>query len=244
MTPYTTSPDSSRTSTRESRPPTPLARPSERPPERPATAAATPVVVEHPVAQHALTALRHRQTFGPDFRAHCHQLLLVLALEATRSMALQTKVPVAGQGEEARHLAKPIVFLAASRSAMGIAACLREFLPETVFGSVTLDPAGSGDRLEPRLHIFHARSLSEVRVVLFQPIVASGLSATLALSLLRKSGANDVAVVSYITSEQGLARIRTGFPEVPFYTAAIDQGWANQLGPLPGIWNFEERLCV
>lgn len=239
MTPYTTTSDNSRTSSRESRPTVPVIRAA----ERPVSLVASPVVLEHPIAQHALTALRHRQTVGLDFRAHCHQLLLVLALEATRSMALQTKVPGAGQGEEAQVLAKPIVFLAASRAAMGIAACLREFLPETVFGSVTLDPAGSGSRLEPRLHVFHARSLSEVRVVLFQPIVASGLSATLALNLLRKSGANDVALVSYITSAQGLARIRTGFPEVPVFTAAIDHGWANQLGPLPGIWNFEERLC-
>jgi uracil phosphoribosyltransferase len=206
-------------------------------PEEKRTAAAATTVLDHPIARHALAALRHRQTGAPDFQAHCRQLLLLLALEATRTL------PTAAGEHGDRLPARPVVFITVTRPALGLAAAVVDFVPGVAVGSISLDAARAGDQPEARLHVFHAPALNQVRVLLFAPVVATGLSATAALQLLRQSGARDVALLSFVISGQGLARIRRGFADVPVWTGAVDHEWDAKLGPLPGIWDFSGRIC-
>ncbi len=220
------------------------AGPGVRAPEdrRPAGAATT--VLDHPIAQHALTALRHRHTVAPDFQGHCRQLLLLLTLEATRPLAtVPRKIATASSDHEGRALAQPVVFISVTRPALGLAAAVVDVVPGVAVGSISLDPVHEHDQPEARLRVFHAPALNQVSVLLFVPIVASGLSASLALNLLRQSGAKDVALLSFVMSGQGLARIRRGFADVPVWTGAVDHEWDAKLGPLPGICNFSERAC-
>lgn len=200
-------------------------------------------VLDHPIAQHALTALRRRQTGAPDFQTHCRQLLLLLTLEATRTMPTAPRTVTAQGGDhEGRGLARPVVFITVTRHGLGLAANVADLVPGVTVGSVSVDSQRDGQP-EARLHMFHAPALGQVSVLLFAPVIASGLSATVALNLLRRSGANDVALLSFVISNQALGNIRRAFPETPIWTAAVDQEWDAKLGPLPGIWDFPGRIC-
>lgn len=205
---------------------------------------AASTILDHPVAQHALTALRHRHTPASDFQVHCRQLLLLLAWEATRTVATATRKVVAAAHEcDGRALARPIVFISATRQGLGLSSAVVEALPGVSVGSISLDATDERQPPQARLHMFRAPSLAHASVLLFAPVVATGLSATLALSLLRQSAAKDVALLTFVMSGQGLARIRRNFPDVPVWTGAVDHEWDAKLGPVPGIWNFSERVC-
>jgi uracil phosphoribosyltransferase len=125
---------------------------------------------------------------------------------------------------------------------LGLSHGIADYVPNIFIGSVTLDHVSNSSRLEPRLHLANAPALNESRVILFDPIVASGISVGLALQLLRKSGATDLSLVSFVMSAPGLKRVQATMPDVMLWTAAVDEELDPKRGPLPGIGNLGERL--
>lgn len=199
-------------------------------------------VLEHPIAQHALTGLRNKDTASQDFREVCEQLLLFLTVEATRSLPVHgVEVATSAGRYEGKSLAKPVIFLSVTREALGLANNVADLIPNVLIGAVSLDQRGS-QRPVPRMHLTNAPALSEARVILFDPVVATGLSASLALGLLRNSGAADLTLVSFVCSSQGLAHLQSKLPDLTVWTAAIDAEWDAKRGPIPGLGNFSERM--
>jgi len=230
-------------------PPPPKAPPVAIPPAvTPAAVALPPVVpkvnvVDHPLAQHALMALRNKHTSSAQFRQISAQLLVLLAIEATRTLPTRDDMV---QTQSTTHtglvLAKPVVFLSVTRHGLGLAHKTAEFIPDLLVGAISLDRNGDNNGVEPRLHIVNAPALSDARVILFDPVIATGLTASKALGFIRRTGATDITLLSLLVSFQGLARLQAANPELPIWTAGIDSEWDSKRGPLPGLGNFAERL--
>lgn len=200
-------------------------------------------LLDHPIAHHTLAALRNRQTPPEQFRQHCQRLLLFLVMEATRALPTreQSDETTAGVRAAGRALGKPVVLLSMARHGMGLAHQMAEYIPESVTGVINLTDGEAGAP-EARLHLVRAPALNEARVILFAPVVATGLTSCLALNLLRRFGATDTALLSVVVSSAALMRIQATDPAVSIWTAAVDSGWDAKLGPLPGIGNFAERF--
>jgi len=200
-------------------------------------------VVEHPIAAHALTNLRSRQTAPEQFRTFSRQLLVLLALEASRTLPTRDEAVETGAGTcPGRVLAKPVVLLSLSRHALGLAHELASVIPDLVVGTISLGEGSNGQPFSPRLHLVNAPALSDARVILFAPVVATGLSASVALDLLRRSGASEVTLLSFLVSAIGLERVQGAWPELIVWTAAVDTEWDAKRGPRPGLGDFGERL--
>jgi uracil phosphoribosyltransferase len=226
-------------------------------------------VAEHPLAQHGLMALRNKHTAPAQFRQISNQLLVLLAVEATRSLPTRDELvetahgasvttapwavpPAAPVREETNGnrapthtgqvLARPVVFLSITRHGLGLAHNLVDFFPGVHVGAISLDRAGDGPGVESRLHLVNAPALGDARVILFDPVVATGSSASAALNLARRSGATDLTLISFLISFQGLTRLQNSVPDLTVWTAGIDSNWDSKRGALPGLGNFAERL--
>jgi uracil phosphoribosyltransferase len=200
-------------------------------------------VVDHPVAQHALTVLRNKHTPTKQFRLFSNQLLALLALEATRTLPLREEpVETPADSHVGSALGKPVVFLSLTRQGLGLAHTLADFIPGMSFGSITLGHGDHGKHREPRLHLVNAPMLADARVMVFDPVVGAGYSASSALHLLHHSGASDISLVSFLISSPGLKRIQAAIPGLSVWTAAIEPDLDAKRGPLPGLGNFAERL--
>jgi len=200
-------------------------------------------VVEHPVAQHALTMLRNKQTPPHQFRTFSNQLLVALVMEATRSLPTRAEtVAVAGQTELGHVIAKPIVFLAVGRSGLGLAHRMVEFFPDLLVGTISYDVSASGQTPDPRLHLSNAPALRDARVIVFDPIVATGASASLAISLVRRTGASDISLVSFLVSAPGLNQVQESAPDLRVWAASIEPKLDARRGPMPGVGDFPARL--
>jgi len=214
----------------------------------PAPVAVQPVakkvnVAEHPLAQHALMALRNKHTPPAQFRQMSDQLLLLLALEATRSLPTRDElIETHSTTHTGQVLAKPVLFLSVTRHGLGLAHSVADFFPGVLVGTVSLDRRGDNPTVEPRLHIVNAPALSDARVILFEPVVATGASASMAINFVRRSGATDITLVSFLVSFPGLSRLQAALPDVTVWTAGIDSEWDSKRGPMPGLGNFAERL--
>jgi uracil phosphoribosyltransferase len=200
-------------------------------------------VVEHPVAQHALTALRNKHTPTKQFRVFSNQLLVLLALEATRTLPTREElVETPADAHVGSALGKPVVFLSLARQGLGLAHTLADFIPGMSFGSITLDHSSNSRHHEPRLHLVNAPMLTDARVIIFDPVVGAGFSASSALHLIHASGASDISLLSFLISSPGLKRVQAAIPGLTVWTAAIEPELDPKRGPLPGLGNFAERL--
>jgi uracil phosphoribosyltransferase len=200
-------------------------------------------VVDHPVAQHALTALRNKHTSTKQFRLHSNQLLVMLALEATRTLPTREEaVETPADSHVGSALGKPVIFLSLTRQGLGLAHALADFIPGISIGSINLDHSSKGRFPEPRLHLVNAPMLADARVIIFDPVIGAGFSAGSALHLIHTSGASDVSLLSFLISSPGLKRVQATIPGLTAWTAAIEPELDPKRGPLPGLGNFAERL--
>jgi uracil phosphoribosyltransferase len=200
-------------------------------------------IVAHPLAEAALTALRDKSTPPDKFRVMSNLLLMLLTVEATRNMPTREKIVDSVEGSRVgRTIGQPMLFVSMHRSGLGLVHNIVEHIPNLLAGSISMERSGDAGGVEPRLHLSAAPSLDKASVMLFQPVVASGRSAVVALDLLRRSGAKEPILLSYLTSFQGLTRIHSSFPEVQIWSAAVDTEWNSARGPMPGLGNLSERL--
>jgi len=199
-------------------------------------------VLDHPIARHALIALRDQHTTPKHIRYYSHQLLTLLTMEATRNLPTRSTTVEATYGVTTGDtLAKPVIFVSLNRYGLGLSHQVGDLIPDALVGSISLDHS-SERRVEPRLHLSNAPALHEARVIVFDPVVGSGLSAGIALSLLRRSGATDLTMMSFIMSSAGVPRVLAAAPEASLFTAAIDTEYDPKRGPLPGIGKFSHRF--
>jgi uracil phosphoribosyltransferase len=200
-------------------------------------------VADHPLAQHALMTLRNRHTTPGQFRQASNQLLLLLALEATRTLPTRDDlIETFSTTHTGCVLAKPVVFLAINGHGLGLAHGMTDFVPNLLVGAVSLDRTAETPGDAARLHLVNVPALGDARVILFDPVVATARSASLAVGLVRRCGATDVTLLSYLVSFQGLSRLQSAAPDLKVWTAAIDSDWDSKRGPMPGLGNFAERF--
>lgn len=200
-------------------------------------------VTDHPIVQHALTVLRSKHTLPPHFRTVSNQLLALLVLEATRTLPLQDEIVATAAGAQpGRVLAKPVVFLCLARHGLGLAHNMVEFFPNLQVGTISLEPGKDGQPPQPRLHLVNAPALSDAHVILFDPIVSKGLSLGVALNLLRRSGATDITLVSFVVAYTGPGDFQSAFPDLTIWAAAIDEDPDSKSGLKAGFGSFAERL--
>jgi uracil phosphoribosyltransferase len=200
-------------------------------------------VVDHPFAQGAIATLRDKNTPPDRFRSMSNLLLTLLTIEATRDLPTRERpvdaVDGAGSG---RTIGKPVLFLSVSHSGLGLIHNLADTIPGILVGSISIERTGGSGALEPRLHFAGAPSLDDAHVILFQTVVATGRAATVALDLLRRGGAKDPILLTFLISFQGLNRIHGAFAGVPIWTGAIDSDWNSARGRMPGFGKFSERM--
>ncbi len=200
-------------------------------------------LLEHPLAQQALTNLRNKDTAPQQFRLTCSNLLMMLLIEATRTLPVREHTVETGTGSATgRALTRPVILLTVARHGLGLAHNMADLFPHLLVGIISMDRSLDGRAVEPRLHIANTPALGDASVILFDPVVASGGSAQAALNLVRRAGATDVTLVSFLFSLPGLSRVQSSFPTLKVWTAGIDDELDPKRGPLPGLGSFTERL--
>ncbi len=205
--------------------------------------ASTVVLAKHPAAQHAFTRLRNRHSSATEIRSASLQLLLQLVVEATRTLPIQTvEIETAAGDLQGQTLARPVVLLAVDRAGLGLAHRMVECFPNLIVGSIGHDGSNGGQRAGARLHLPNAPAFGDARVIVLDPVIATGATALRAVGLARRAGATDIVLAAFVASATGLELVHANVPHLPVVVAAVDTKSDSRRGPLPGIGNFAARL--
>jgi uracil phosphoribosyltransferase len=198
-------------------------------------------VVDHPLAEHLLVALRDRDTPPALFRSLTKRLTTVLMLEATRDLPTESAT-VETPLEEAigRTLAEPIVVVPILRAGLGMLDAVVDIFPSVRVGYLGLERDEA--TFQPSEYYAKLPRLDDARTFVLDPMLATGGSATAALDSVKSAGAEWVRMVSVVAAPEGVKALEESHPDVDVVTASIDRQLNERAYILPGLGDFGDRL--
>ena len=200
-------------------------------------------VVDHPVLEHRVAALRDKHTDRDAFRQLVGEITGFLAYEALRDLGTAEVVidtPVSA-GARARRVVETILVVPVLRAGLGMVQAIQEVVPLTEVAHVGLRRDEETLRSEVYLNRL-PRELGGRRVIVCDPMLATGGSLVQVCDMVRDRGAREVIVLCIIASEPGIAVFRAAHPLVRLYCAAVDPE-LNEVGYIvPGLGDAGDRL--
>jgi uracil phosphoribosyltransferase len=199
------------------------------------------LVVDHPLAQSRLTAMRAASTDSASFRAALHELTTMLVYEAARSFQheiIEVTTPVATAS--GIRLANPPLLVPVLRAGLGMADAALALLPESSMGFVGL--ARDEHTFQPRAYMESLPAdLTGLPVLVLDPMLATGGSLEHSCRLLADRGCTEITIICALAAPPGVQRLdRSGLP-LRLVTAAIDEKLNDRAFIVPGLGDAGDR---
>jgi len=199
--------------------------------------------VDHPLVQHKLTIMRDKHTALPEFRRLLREISLLLAYEVTRHLELKTvevETPVAKAAMPMLARPEPCL-ITILRAGNGLLDGMLDLLPSASVGHVGLyrDP----ETLEAVEYYYKVpKDMDRRLTIVVDPMLATGHTAVAALDLLKKDGAKEISFVCLVAAPEGIAALRAEHPDVPIFTAAVDERLNDKGYIVPGLGDAGDRI--
>lgn len=198
-------------------------------------------VIDHPLAQARLTAMRDARTDSASFRAALHELTTMLVYEAARSFPVErypVQTPVTGT--QGTRLANPPLLVPVLRAGLGMADAALGLLPESSMGFVGL--ARDEETFEPRAYMESLPpDLAGLPVLVLDPMLATGGSLEHCCRLLADRGCTEITVLCVLAAPVGIDRLHHSGLPLRLVTAAIDEGLNDHRFIVPGLGDAGDR---
>ncbi len=198
-------------------------------------------VVEHPLIRVKLTQLRDATTTSREFRSRLTELATLLVFEVTRDLQTASRTVRTPLAEcEGHVLARPIIVAPILRAGLGLLDGMLSLLPDVSVAHIGMYRNETTHR--PESYYFKAPPhLGEADVIVCDPMLATGWSATAAITQLKEAGATSLRFTCLVSCPKGIAQLRTAHPDVPIFTAAIDPGMDERAYIVPGVGDAGDR---
>lgn len=201
-------------------------------------------VIGHPLVQHKLTLMRRAETSTAKFRALLKEISMLLAYEVTRDLPLKTErilTPMAEMDAPVLAAEKKLVVISIMRAGQGILDGILELIPSARVGHIGLyrDPK----TLAVIEYYFKVpQDLTDRDVLVVDPMIATGSTAIIAVRELKQAQPRSIRFVCLLTAPEGIAHFHEEHPDVPLYTAAIDEKLDVHGYIIPGLGDAGDRL--
>jgi uracil phosphoribosyltransferase len=200
-------------------------------------------VVDHPLVLHKLTLMRDKKTPSAVFRQLLHEISLLLCYEVSRDLPLSTQTIETPLAEmEAPILkGKKLVIVSILRAGNGLLEGMLDLIPSARVGHIGLyrDPK----TLQPVEYYFKVPDdIAERRVIVVDPMLATGNSVSYAIKRLKEKGARDIRLVCLLSAPEGIRHVSGAHPDVPIYTAAVDSHLNDHGYIVPGLGDAGDRM--
>ena len=200
-------------------------------------------VFDHPLIQHKLSILRDEKTSVKVFRELISEIAMLMCYEATRDLPLEevtVKTPV-DTAVCHRIAGKKLAIVPILRAGLGMVDGMVSMMPNAKVGHVGLyrDPK----TLEPVKYYYKMPpDIQERDVIVVDPMLATGGSASAAATFLKESGVKHIKLMSIIGAPEGVERMQQDHPDVDIYVAALDDHLNDHGYIVPGLGDAGDRI--
>ena len=201
-------------------------------------------ILDHPLIQHKLSIMRNKETSSPKFRKLLHELTLLMGYELTRDLPQcfkEIQTPMASMkapfidGEEMAIV--PIL-----RAGLGMSDPLLELIPEACIGHIGLyrDPKTK----RPVEYMVRLPKPKNRLFLLVDPMIATGHSAAYSVDILMKWGVKkeNIRFLALVCVPEGVQTFHQRHPEIPIYTASLDEKLNEKAYIVPGLGDAGDRI--
>ena len=200
-------------------------------------------VVDHPLVQHKLSLMRQVETPSALFRQLLREISTLLAYEVLRDLELTTRrilTPLASI--DAPFLkGKKLCFVSILRAGNGLLDGMLDLVPSARVGHIGLyrDPE---TLVAVEYYLKLPDGIEERNVIAVDPMLATGNSSAAAVHRLKEHGARDVKLVCLLAAPEGIKSFGEAHPDVPVFTAAIDDHLNDHGYIVPGLGDAGDRM--
>ncbi len=199
--------------------------------------------ITHPLVQHKLTLMRQKDRSTSSFRRLLHEISMLMAYEVTREMPTQMidiETPLAPMKSPVID-GKKTVFVVIMRAGSGFLDGMLQVVPGARVGHVGLyrDPK---TLVAVEYYFKMPTDMPERDAIVLDPMLATGNSAAAAVERLKETRPRSIRFVCLLAAPEGLRRFHAAHPDVPVYTAAIDDHLNEHGYIVPGLGDAGDRI--
>lgn len=200
-------------------------------------------VIDHPLIQHKLTYMRKKETGSKDFRELLDEIAMLMGYEVTRDLPLEdVEIETPLEKMTGKVISgKKLAVVPILRAGLGMVDGLLELVPVAKVGHIGLyrDPE---THLPIEYYCKLPADISERIVIVVDPMLATGGSASDALMKLKERGCTHLRLMCLVAAPEGIAAVQKNHPDVDIYVAAVDEKLNEHAYILPGLGDAGDRL--
>lgn len=200
-------------------------------------------VIDHPLIQHKLTIMRKSSTSSKDFRQLLEEISMLMGYEVTRDLPLEEveiTTPVAKAAEK-QIAGKKLAIVPILRAGLGMVDGLLSLVPVARVGHIGLyrDPES---HLPVEYYCKLPPNIQNRLVIVVDPMLATGGSASDALKMLKDKGCTDIRLMCLVAAPEGVKKVQADHPDVDIFVAAVDEKLNDHAYIVPGLGDAGDRL--
>ncbi len=200
-------------------------------------------VFDHPLIQHKLSIMRDKNTGTKEFRELLEEISMLMVYEVTRDLPtkeVEVETPITKA--KVRVLSgKKLAIVPILRAGLGMTEGVNKLIPAARIGHIGLyrDP----DTLQPvEYYCKLPEDVQNREIFVLDPMLATGGSASAALTFIKKRGCKSMRLVCLIAAPEGIAKVQRDHPDVNIYVAGVDEKLDERGYIIPGLGDAGDRL--
>lgn len=199
--------------------------------------------MDHPLILHKLGLMRDKTTGVKEFREAVGEMAMLMCYEATRDLPMkeiEIETPLAHAKVQVIS-GKKLAIVPILRAGLGMVDGILSMIPTAKVGHIGLyrDP----ETFQPvEYYCKLPGDIAEREVIVIDPMVATGGSASAAIQFLKNYGVKHVKLMCILSTPQGIDQVCTDHPDVEIFVAGVDEKLNEQGYIVPGLGDAGDRI--
>ena len=201
------------------------------------------MIFDHPLIRHKVAILRNKSTGMKEFRELIEEITTLMAYEVlkdvpTKEIEVETPLEKCKQIEIVE---KSIALVPILRAGLGMVNGIHTLLPTAKVGHIGM--YRDEETMQPKEYYCKLPDgIQNMKVIVLDPMLATGGSASAALAYLKKIGCKDITLMSVIGAPVGVSKIAEDHPDVKVFVSTLDRELNDHCYILPGLGDAGDRL--
>lgn len=199
------------------------------------------IIIQHPLVKKDVTILRDKKTNAEIFRAAVTRISNIMAVEISNSFSLkEVKVETPLEKTIGYKLQQDVVLIPVLRAGLGMVEGFLQLIPNAKLGHVGLER--NETTLQPNSYYLKTpKNLKNSEVILLDPMLATGGSASAAINYLKKRGAKNIVFACLIAAPEGVDKLLKEHQDLIIFTSVLDRQLNKKGFILPGLGDAGDR---